>query len=378
MRVKLYDRIEDVPREPWNRLAAGRSVTFSWEFWQIIERSEVNGVEPRHALFVGADDVPVALASYYSISTDIAIFAPRWLRRALASLRRWYPNLLKLQMLECGTPVTLNSPPIVATSPEAAVRAAGELDDLLRHTARNEGQWVIVVRDFEPGSEFLQPILSGRGYRWVDGLPNTYLDIEWSSPEEYLAAMRSYYRSKLLRHLRRCREQGVRHELVANFAAVAGLLARQWQVVHESADEFQREVLTEHFYREFASALPGCARALLLYRGDELVGHTLLLKDGELLRWLYFGKNAAVNESLYIYAAFQTIAAAIALGARRLEMGLTTYPVKQDLGALAAPIRFALRGTRWWIDIFVVPVYAMLNRTRVPPERPVFKRPVAS
>ena len=372
MNVQLFDRIDDVPRQPWDRLLEGRSVTFAREFWQVIEGSGLNDLRIRHALFFDDDGSPCGLANLYSITTDIAIFAPTWLRRPLAAMRRVFPRFLTLPMLECGTPVTLNSPPFVllAAADTAFVQA---LDALLRREARKDGCWVIVVRDFEPGTESLLRLFKRHRYRRVDGLPNTYLDIAWSSPDEYLASMRSYYRSKLLKHLRRCREAGIRHENTGDFGSLAPELCRQWRVVHEAADEFQREVLTERFYREFGSALPCRAMALLLYRGEQIVGHALLLLDGDLLRWLYFGRSEARNDSLYIYVAYQVVETAIRLGVRRVEMGLTTYPVKQDLGARAVPIRFALRGLSWWIDIFIVPVYSLLNRTRVPRQRMVFK-----
>ena len=54
-------------------------------------------------------------------------------------------------------------------------------------------------------------------------------------------------------------------------------------------------------------------------------------------------------------------------------MGLTTYPIKQDLGAQIAAIDFALRSPSRLIDTFVVPVYRLLNRTPVRRDRNVFK-----
>lgn len=374
MKVQIYDRIEDAPKDLWNRLAASRSLTFAHEFWQIIEKSGLdNFVRPRHVMLFDDGGAPVALTSFYSVDIDVAIFAPPALRRLLAAIRLVWPGFLKLPMLECGTPVTLNSPPVVVPEPRQAPRVLGALDELLMRTARREGQWVVIVRDFEPREEMLGESLTSLGYSWVDGLPNTYLDVAWSSPQQYLASMRSYYRSKVLKHLRRCREAGVRHAFSDDFAALAPTLAAQWRVVHENAVEFQREVLTEEFYRRLAVEFPGRARVLLLYRGAELVGHALMLIDGELMRWLYFGRSAARNDSLYIYAGYHVVEAAIRSGAKRIEMGLTTYPVKQDLGATVTPIRFALRGARWWIHLFVVPVYSLLNRTPKPHERAVFK-----
>ena len=373
MKTEVFDHIGAVPSERWDALLRGRSITYSRAFWEVIEQAGLNVFRCHYVLFSDETGKICALASFYSTKTDIAIFAPAWLRALLTLVRRIIPDFLMLRMLECGTPVTLNSPPLVLAAGADAQDVVRALNQLLHSTARAAGQWIIVVRDFEANAEPLRAAFANLGYRWVKGLPNTYLDIHWPTLEDYRASMQSYYRSKLLRHLRKVQQAGVRHELVEDFAALAETLHRQWLVVHQGADEFQREVLTSAFYREFATRLGNHSKALLFYRGKELVGHALLLHDGELLRWLYFGRKEAANDSLYIYAAQAIIETAIRLGARRVEMGLTTYPIKQDLGARIAPIHFALRSPFRLIDLFVVPVYRLLNRTPALRDKQVFK-----
>jgi predicted N-acyltransferase len=373
VKIEVFDHIDAVPKERWDALLIGRSITYSRAFWEVIEQSGLNDFQCHYVLFSDDSGRACALTSFYSTTTDIAIFAPAWLRGLLGRVRRIIPNFFKLRMLECGTPVTLNSPPLVLAEGANVPEVIAALDQLLQSTARAEGQWIIVLRDFESNAGPLRPTFAGLGYRWVAGLPNTYLDIHWAKIEDYQASMQSYYRSKLLRHLRRAQEAGIRHELVEDFAGLAETLHRQWLVVHEGASEFQREVLTSAFYREFAGRLEGRSKALLFYRDEEIVGHALLLQDGELLRWLYFGRKQAANDSLYIHVGHAVIETAIRLGARRVEMGLTTYPIKQDLGARVVPIDFALRSPSRLIDLFVVPVYRLLNRTPALRDKTVFK-----
>lgn len=354
-------------------MARGHSVTFSTAFWEIIEQAGLNDLRCRHVLFSDEAGRACGLASFYTITTDIAIFAPRWLRGLLALIRRRCPDFLKMHMLECGTPITLNSPPFIVAEGVPAPAVIAALHAVLHDSARAAGQWVIVLRDFEANAAALRADLQARGYHWVRGLPNTYLEIRWPTLDAYLASLQSYYRSKLLRHLRRSRQAGIRHELCEDFAAQAQLLCRQWLVVHHSAEEFQREVLTPAFYHEFALRLGNRSKVLLFYRGAELIGHALLLLDGELLRWLYFGRTARGNDSLYIYAGHAVIDTAIRLGAKRLELGLTTYPVKQDLGARAEPISFALRSPWPLINPLLGLIYPLLNRVPSPRDKRVFK-----
>ena len=373
MNIELYDRIQDIAPSRWNALTHSHSCTFSHEFWTLIEQSKLNDFRYRHALFIDDNNQPLGLASYYSITTDIAIFAPVKLRNLLSKIRRIFPNFLKLSMLECGTPITLNSPGFVHLSDTDTDTLLTALHQLLHRTAKKEGQLLIIIRDFEHNTFSMRPQLAQLGYHWVPSLPNTYLNITWQTVEQYHAAMKSYYRSKLLKHLRKNTALKVRHEIITDFEHLADTLCQQWLIVHEQADEFQREILTPEFYRGYARSMGERSKVILYYRDDELVGHALLLLDGDVLRWLYFGRKHAVNDSLYIYVGHSVVATAITLGAKQVEMGLTTYPIKQDLGAQVTPIFLALRGTSRWINPFVGIFYPLLNSVPHITNRDIFK-----
>jgi predicted N-acyltransferase len=373
LKAHIFENIAQVPKEQWNTLLGEGSCTFSHEFWQVVENSGLNDFHYRYALFYNEHDIPIALAGLYSITTDIAIFAPAWLRGLLAGIRKLFPNFLKLRMIECGTPITLNSPPLVVAEKASTQEIVQSLHDLLMTTAKADGQWLIVVRDFEPNAAPYQPLFEQLGYHLVDSLPNTYMEVPWSSVEEYLASMKSYYRSKVLKHLRRNETQHIRHEVHDDFGDLAETLCRQWMVVHNQADEFQREVLTPEFYRQFSRAMGPRSKAILYYRDAELVGHALLLLDGDLLRWLYFGRNEARNDSLYIYVGYSVIETAIRLGAKRIELGLTTYSIKQDLGAQVVASKLAVRSTLQLINPFVGFVYPLMNHAPRFQNKNIFK-----
>lgn len=370
MKTKVFDRLRDVPEDTWNKLAQRQACIYSRDFWKIAENSGLNDFRYRFALVSDETGRPVALAGFYTVTTDIAIFAPLTLRNLLAKVRRLFPNFFKLRMLECGNPICVSSPPFATIDREMNGKIIATLAKLLQEIARTEGHLLIVIRDFEPEESSLQADLEQCGYHWVDCFPNTYMDIIWETPELYIASLKSYYRSKLLKYLRRNEQQQVHHELRNDFHDLADTLCRQWMVVHEHADEYQREVLTPSFYREFSQRLGDRSKVLLFYRRGVLVGHALLLLDGDLLRWMYFGRNQAGNDNLYIYVGYTVIETAIRLGARRLQLGLTTYAVKRDLGATITPIYLAISSSRRFLNPLVGFLYPILNR----PPRLVNKR----
>lgn len=369
----VYHTIRDVPQALWDAPAPLQSEATSWAFWNVLEQSGLNDFCYHYALLVNQSGEILAQTCFYDVTTDLAIFGPVWLRQLLTSVRRVWPGFMKLRMLECGTPVTLVSPPVTILPHTDPALIITSLTILLRKIAQRQKQLLIVVRDFEPPAAKLEALFAAQGYHLSHNLPNTYLDIRWPTWQAYVKSMRSYYRSKLVKYMKRNEEAGISCQLVSDFADMAETLHAQWMSVHVNAKEFQREILTPEFYRTLAQQDGIEARVLLFYQQKRLVGHALLLRDHEELRWLYVGRESISPDGLYLFIAQKVVQTAISLGAKRLEMGLTTYPIKQDLGAEIVPLRMALRATNGFLNLFVGIGYKLLNQVPAPGPRQVFK-----
>lgn len=371
--IKVFNSIRDVPSD-WDGLHAGRSLMQSRSFWQLVEDVGLNDVQCRYLLAYNVQNEPIALCACYLITTDIAIFAGTRLRSMLCRIRRWWPGFLQLKTLECGTPVTIN-PPVIIRPGQTAQPIIDPLNRELVRMARAERALVIVVRDFETDEQDQLDAFVRQGYHKVDNLPNTYLDIRWPTAAAYQAAMKSYYRSKLRRMLRKNQDRDIRHRMVDDFGDLSEALSAQWATVSEQASEYQREFLSPEFYRRFSESFGRNSKVMLFYRGAEWIAHALLLVDGVTLRWLYFGRTHPANDGLYIYVANAVVETAIELGLESVEMGLTTYAIKKDLGARMVQTRMAIKSPWRPIHPFVGLVYRLLNRPPRIANRQVFKGP---
>lgn len=371
--LHIYNSSKALPRELWDLLLENHSCTYAAAFWDLLEEANLNDFRYQYLLLLDEHNNPVAIAGCYTVTTDLAIFSTGRIKRLLQGIRTIFPNFFKVKMLECGTPVILNAPLVISSHVDSGKVIDLLCQELLR-LIKQQGQHLIVVRDFEPASEGMVAHFQRHGFHFVEGLPTTYLEIRWRTLDEYLVSMKSYYRSKLLKHLRINQKTGIRHELKEDFADMAEELCAQWLNVHQHAKEYQRDILTPEFYRGF-SRMGSQSKVLLFWRNDTLVGHALLLLDmnGALLRWLYFGRTEVSNDSLYLYVAYSVVETAIALGARKLELGLTTYPVKRDIGAYMSPVCFALRSPWDIANPLVSMLYPLLNQTPVIRNKNIFK-----
>ncbi len=375
MNITTYHSAAEIPGEAWEAVVGSASITHGKTYWQVIEAAGMAEFHDTHYLLVrDARGQPLAIATCYTVSTDMAIFASGPLRALLQTVRRAFPRFLKLRMLECGSAININPP--LLTRPGADVDAVVDrVSDELFEIARRQGALLLVVRDFTLADQGLLAGFERNGFVAVPGLPNAWMDVAWSSVDEYLAAMKSYYRSKLKKHLKRNEQAGISARLLDEFSDIADTLAAQWMKVHEQADEYQREVLTPVFYRAFSRRLGEASRVIGFYRDGRMIGHALLLMDRDTLRWMYFGREQAQNDSLYIFVAFKVIETAITLGAAHIELGLTTYSIKRDLGARLIPIRYGLSFRFRWMNPVLGWGYRLLNKTPEIRDKNIFKQP---
>lgn len=376
LRYSIYDSIERVPEKYWSQIKSDSSITLGSAFWRTIENSELVDVDCNYIVFYDRS-LTVAVIPCCVIRTDLAIFSSRWLKNILAFVRRFIPGFFTLKILECGSPVTINTPQFIKADEIPTVLFLKKLKSALTKLGRKKGCLIIVVRDFEDGhdTDIFRSELKQLGFAWVPSLPNTYLDIKWSSVDEYLSSMRSHYRYKLLKHLAKVDESSLQYELVEDFSDLSDELCRQWHVVHENARELVREVLTPEFYSEISRNMGEHSKVMLFYSKGSLIAHVLLLEDNDILRWLYIGRNQSQKDSLYFYIVHKIIETAITMGVSKLEMGLTTYPIKQDFGAKLVPIYIALRLTVPFLNPMLGPAYRLLHDSTEYPGKRVFKNP---
>ena len=365
-KVSVFESIRDVPLKEWNAIAKSHSFTYSPEFLEIMESSGTSDFSHGYGLVYDENDHLVSLTHFTISRTDIAIFASGWLRTALTRIRRLFPNFLKIRILECAFPIS-SQHLLIASEQVHKEKSVQLLGKTLLEIARKNGVFLVIIGAFEP---FLKDL----GYQFVPCLPVATLDIAWETPAAYQSAMKSYYRSKLQRHLRINQSNEIRHELRDNFDDLAEVLWQQWYVVHEHATEYNGEALTPDFYKDFSLKFGTRSKVLLIYSKDELAGHALLLLDGDTLRWRNFGRAKAENDSLYIYVCHKVVETAINLEVKHLDMGVTTYAIKRDFGASIVPRKIAIRVSRDIFNRHAAWAYSQLNHVPEIQRKDIFKK----
>ncbi|MCP4181294.1 MAG: GNAT family N-acetyltransferase [bacterium] len=375
LEYKLYCSVDEISEKQWNMLQKNSSVTHSYKFWKAVEKSHFTTFENLKYIVYYCDKELVAIVPCYTVRTDMAIFSSDFIKKLLGIVRYIIPNFLTINILECGSPVIINTPQFLVSSKIPKNIFLKKLNKTLTKLAFRQRCIFIMLRDFESNHDITQYKLCLKKLRffWVPSLPNTFLDINWDSIDKYHSSMRSHYRYKLKKYLNKSKLHNISYKLIDDFSDIADELCRQWIVVHNNAKELKRELLTPEFYREFSNLMGTDSKVLLFYNDGKLCAHALLLKDNDTLRWMYVGRDDTTPDYLYFYVIHKIVETAILMKVCRLEMGMTTYPIKQDFGAELVSVNVALKMTLPFFNLFVGPVYNALHNSNKYITKRVFK-----
>ncbi|MEE4379774.1 MAG: GNAT family N-acetyltransferase [Candidatus Competibacteraceae bacterium] len=343
MQVTVHRSINEIEPLQWDSIVGTDRIIFSHACLKAIEASGINDCRFFYLAFWRDNGEIAAHVPVYSIPTDLLIFSNRKIKNLINFIRKRKPFFLQPRFLECGSPACLGQP----FSLREGVMFS-DIVELLSHTldsiAISEGIRFILLRDFLPAE--LTTFRHIKNYRFyaIENLPNTELEIRWQSYDDYVASMRSRYRYKLKRQEQLWERAGFKSELHHYFSTYAEELAQQWKNVNINAKEYNREQINSDFYRNLDLDLELRCRVLAIIKGSELVAHAFLIFDDNVLRWLYFGrKHVAQRDNVYLFTASQVIKLAIEEKLSILEMGITNYTVKLELGAKIVPLFMFLR-----------------------------------
>lgn len=230
--------------------------------------------------------------------------------------------------------------PLSASDRDAALGAAIEA---LQGVSSDQGAPIWFYRI--PGEEGdLRTALAARGFHEIFMLYDNLLDGLDGGLDGYLARFKGHRRKSLKREIGEAKKAGVRFEIERDLGGREHDLERLYEATYSKygSDHLAHPA---PFWPAVMRHLGPEAEALLAYRGDQLIGFSMLLhRRGDL--WVFrIGKSYDKDEAggfLYFNLVFyEPIRRAEALGARRIWLGAGGWSTKHHRGAIGAPIHGA-------------------------------------
>ncbi len=371
--LSVHFSIFEIEPADWDAIVEDGRV---WQTHAALALLEQGGLEDcwvRYLVLRGEGGRVAAHTAAYAINVDFLIFSSGLLLNVTDRLRNFVPSLLRLRMLECGCPVSAG-PSICLRESIHLTDVLGPINTALEQIATEERIKFIILRDFY--DEQLSELASAgkHGFQLVSGLPSTRLFAPWRSFEDYINAMRATYRSKLRKAQKRATQQDLKANVRSDFSEIADHLSKQWNNQNAAAKEIRIERLTSKFYSNASTAFGPSCRAIEIVQGSKRLAHALVVIDGRIMRWMFFGRDdPGARDGAYFLAIETIIRLAIEENVEMVEMGITSYRPKTDFGAEIVPLSMLVRVRGLLRFTPIVRLFKWLNPVPGKREKKVFK-----
>lgn len=346
--IRSFDRIDDVPADDWDALAATVSHPFlDRRYLGTLERT-LDDVAFRWVLIDDADGRPVAGAGFSVLEVDVGNLGSERLRGFLRVYRRLRPTALRYNVVLCGMPIS-NGRECLAIDPQADTSAvAVALDAAAMDVAREHRGRLVVFKEYDEGVlDSLAPLESS-GFDRVDSLPLHVLPVEQPTFEEYVASRSKRTRRNIRDYFRSGEAAGLE---VEHLRGADGAAERLTDEVHElylrvfDKASVQFERLPRDFFVELANSLPEESRFTFVRHAGRVVGFVAGLRKGSLHTLLKVGYDTEFdpNAKLYFFTMYNAIQRAFEEPLAAISVGQGADEFKRRLGCTPQPRRFLLK-----------------------------------
>jgi hypothetical protein len=312
--VQVYNSINEIDPEVWERIVAGRGFQ-SHKWYQFGERAMADC--PATYLIASENKVPIASAALFKVYNE-PLPLPEVARRFMASVFKHRPLLVCRSPLADTSALLLPGEPLRDEALTTLAKAARE--------QFKQQKCSFLVFDYLLTEQLRYPT-------WPEGFepitvsePGTYMPMEWESFEAYLESGNKHDRQHYKRSLREAQDNGLvltRHRSISDVDRALRLI-RNVSIWHGSAPNPWMRGLLDNF-----SMIDGTW--LEIHKEGELVGCGAVVRDNkfQLATALGLEDDVPGGYFLLLYTALQE---AFEHGVRLVRFGTGAYDVKRRLG----------------------------------------------
>ncbi|HZI12576.1 MAG TPA: GNAT family N-acetyltransferase [Myxococcus sp.] len=372
---RLVPSIREVPQALWDEQVARGHPFKSAAFLSCLEDAFP---ERKFAyLMVERGQDIVGLAVLTEERLDLTLLLPRVVGRLAAGVRKVLPRFLTLGLGMVGTFETAQRHWWYDARALSEEDFAQVLLEACAEVCTDSA--LLLVRDFVEGEaedQRLESWFLSRGFRQVANHPMAVVRLDGLSGEQHVQRLKRKSRQNLRKQLKDSEALGFRLERVRPFRSLLDACYPLYLQVHEGASEFKRPPFPRAFFESLGERLPGTSSLL-----------TLRAKDGALLGFILTGTSGAIHNPFLIgldYARTQGTPAYYRLlweeiqdgaanGCHTVDLGLTSYFVKQTLGAKLEGMTMVARVQPAWLRPVLNPLLPLLLSEKQPEERELFR-----
>ncbi len=344
--TQIYEAAKEVPLAEWLQITGGdplmdirfiEALEVGWcgkcRFWPLLIRDS------------SGDPMAAAILCLHLI--DGADTGQAIVRRLGHAVRHVWPGFLKFRTLLCGIPVSGAQSSLRLSQDCDVLAAMDALQMAMRDLAWKHRARMLIVKEMSDDEADQLDVLQQFNFIKAASLPTNAVRCDAPRFEAWLQTLRSHYRYKLRRSLKKFDQAGLSCEHISG-AEIVDVYTRD---VHQmyldviATHEVNFEVLPYEFFPEFAMRLADRVRMTLLRDGEEVVAFAWSLLSDDCYQNLLVGFDYNRNEQfdLYFNLMIRDLAFGYDQGVSQVLLGQTSDVFKSRLGAVQQPRCFYVR-----------------------------------
>jgi len=365
LEMAFFDSIQLVPAS-WDELVGAASTYLTTGYLRAIEAAMKGQMTFRYILFSKAGQ-PVALAAFQLIKVDsrsLDIEQTKKRKKLMSKVldQMEVTCLINGTLFGSGEHGFYYSPELEAE--EAFKALADGTKRLCALEQKTNKVQVIMVKDYFPENSTASAQLENHKYRSFKMEPNLVLHIreEWSSMDDYLAAMTSKYRSATRGILKKSANLTTRDLTITEITKYQPELTTLFHAVHSKA---KRKLGTLD-----VAAFVDLKRNLksdFILRGyfleEQLVGFASIIVNGEALDSNYVGLDYELNKPHNIYQRmlYDLVQMTFDKKLSKLHFGRTAGDIKSSFGGKAVDMTCYVKTTNSAFNKIIKPLVKRIS-----------------
>lgn len=353
--VRLERTINDISPAEWDRLNAPQGIFCTHRFLRVVEKARVENARFYYVLvYSGKKLVGTAVLSQFVVSLDLLI--TRGVQNVCAIIRRIWPTFMRIQILFCGIPVSIGKHTLAFDDEVRPQDILPSIINCMQEIARRDHLRYLCFKEFPESKLDLCQALSNRGFFKANSIPRILLPVRWSNYGDYLSQLRHGFRRQILASIKKIGSTSERRSGTSVSAASPRLVIGNGTicppaVMHSLYTQVMNhtvvklEVLNAAFFDLLFSELHDDIRLLVITKDSEALAVAILCEYHKQLTFMFVGFDYSRRDeyALYLNILNEIVRHGIERRCRVIDLGQTSYWLKQRIGGEAERMFFFLR-----------------------------------
>ena len=341
--VRVYRDINEIPAAEWDSVLGPDDLLMSHRFVLTCQQARIEEASFWH-LLIAKDGEIVGIATLHRMLVNLELLSNGLTRKLVDQLKGQWTGFFRLPVLFCGLPVSCGEPCLKINSTENFAEVCAAVVEVMERVAAATATGLLCFKEFSADALERMDFVLSRGYFRALSLPSCFVPLNWDSFPAYLASMRAPYRRQVRASLRARHETGLKITRLDACACHTETIFALYSQTIERAQQ-RLETLNADFFRLLNTSLGEQVKIILIEVEDNPLAMAVMLFTGNVATFLFAGMEEKREPEWQIYQNLLTeiVALAIEKGARRLELGQTSYAMKSRMGAEESPRYLYLR-----------------------------------